>query len=76
MGWDRIVARFAVKSVTQHRGGAEVCLFAMTEGDESDRAFWEATPAGEIRMDLVRGDIAAEFKPGDVYNVEFSRKMD
>jgi hypothetical protein len=72
MRWTKISAKFQVDSVKHTKHGSTVEMSPVTAG-EADRSFWESTPSGKLEMEIVRRDVAAGFRPGDVYLLHFER---
>lgn len=53
--------------------GYEITMQPVTGGTEEDRAFWQATPSGEIRMSVLNAAAGEQFEPGDTYYVDFQK---
>lgn len=71
-------AKFIVTSVTHYAGfkGAKVALTPVNpqhQETSENLAFWEATPNGEITMQITNPQTAEQFKPGDEYYVDFTK---
>lgn len=75
-------AKFTVQSVTETKWGTdkdgkkvlvyEVKMWPVTSGSPEDTAFWQATPAGEIRLSTVNKTAADQFESGDAFYVDFT----
>lgn len=71
-------AKFIVTSVTHYAGfkGAKVALTPVNpqhQETSENLAFWEATPNGEITMQITNPQAAERFQPGDEYYVDFTK---
>lgn len=74
-----VVAKFRVQQVKHiwysnetEPDSVSVTLSPVYSGSEENKAFFAATPSGEITM-LINNKIAsAQFKPGQAYYVEFT----
>lgn len=72
-------AKFRVQRVSRHDYGwgdqVEVTLGPVVSSDPNseNKAFWEKTPAGEIRLTTVNETAAAQFEPGAEFYVDFTR---
>ena len=71
-GRTKVVAKFTVESRTELNGGSRSIRLTAVTGEPEDRAFWEATPAGEIELQLVNPQTADLFSPGKSFFGEFS----
>lgn len=69
-------AVFIVTSVTQYAGftGSTIILSPVNPqlGSSDFKQFWEATPNGEIKMQITNPDAAQQFKPGKEFYVDFT----
>ena len=69
-------AKFTVQDRTEHgpmnAGGWSVRLSPVIGGSPEDQAFWEATPGGELTLQVVSGETAALFTPGTDLYVTFT----
>lgn len=69
----KVRAKFLCQHVTQFNGGSkEVRLTPITGTSEEDKAFWQYTPSGELRMQIDNPPAAAMFEPGQAYYVDFT----
>ena len=74
-----IRSKFRCMSRTEHhQGDVEVRLLPVFHNKQGDyevppenKEFWEATPAGEIKM-TIRNKAAQGFVPGKTYYVDFT----
>lgn len=71
-------AKFIVASVTQYAGfkGVTVILSPVNPQHQEtpeNLAFWEATPNGEITMQITNEQAAERFKPGEEFYVDFTK---
>lgn len=66
-----IRAKFNVASITKYGngGGMQVTLYPVTSGSDENKAFWQATPQGEIKMHIDNPN--AVFELGEYY-VDFT----
>ena len=57
-----------------HQGAAVVLLQPVYSADPNhpNRAFWEATPAGEVQMTITNPKAAAIFELGKTYTLDFT----
>lgn len=71
-----IRAVFIVTSVTQYAGfaGSTINLSPVNPqlGSSDFKQFWEATPNGEIKMQITNPEAAQQFKPGKEFYVDFT----
>lgn len=51
---------------------SEVILRPVSQGSEEDKAFWKATPGGELKMNVVNPEAAKQFTPGQSYYIDFT----
>jgi len=47
-------------------------VYAGPKASEEDKAYWEATPAGEFRLGQVKESVAALYETGACYYIETS----
>jgi hypothetical protein len=50
-----------------------VSMWAVTDGSEENKAFWNATPGGSISLTITNPDAVSFFNPGDEIYVDFTR---
>lgn len=72
-------AKFKVREITEHLYGQQRMktiklepVQSQKEGSEN-KAFWDATPTGEVRLGTINVDAAAQFEIGAEYYVDFTR---
>jgi hypothetical protein len=72
-------AKFVVNSIERRKHwdgtGKElqtIKLSPVTGGSDENKAFWAASPAGDINLGTVNGDAAAQFELGKEYYVDFT----
>ena len=72
-------AKFTVNSITRtkhwnaNKGEMQtIDLTPVTSGSEENQRFYEATPAGSIKLSVVNAEVAQEFKFGEEYYVDFT----
>lgn len=67
-------AKFLCNSITQYTGGTkQAVLAAVTDnGDPENKAFWSATPNGQITIGVSNPAAAAVFEVGKSYYVDFT----
>jgi len=80
-----IRAKFVVSKLSKIRAnnsqgqpgfGFEVTMYPVAGGPnatEEDKAFWSATPSGEIRMGIINAAAGQQFEPGDAWYVDFTK---
>lgn len=68
----RTRAKFVVAEKTETSYGFRVKLTAVVGGSEEDKAFFKATPSGEITLQTVTDSTALGFKIGKSYYVDFT----
>lgn len=64
--------KFRVISRTETTGGWELYAVPVGGGSpgEENNKFFEATPDGELKLQVVKGDIAERFNPGDEFYID------
>jgi len=68
-------AKFVVQKIERYSyspGSARIGLTPVTSGSEENKAFWEATPSGEITMMVKNPNAVFEFELGKAYYVDFT----
>lgn len=66
-------AKFAVNQVSKGLYGHSVRLMPVTSGSAEDRAFFKATPAGQIELSGITEDVVGLFgEPGEKFYVDFT----
>lgn len=72
-------AKFKVSEITEHAYGEKrmktiklAPVYSQKEGSEN-KAFWEASPNGEIRLGTINMDAAAQFELNGEYYIDFTR---
>lgn len=72
-------AKFYVHSITMHKGWnasglmGTVTLNPVIGGSDENKAFYAATPGGEIKLGTVNEDALKQFAVGDEFYVEFTK---
>ena len=66
-------AKFVVQSIARTQWGHEIKLSVVSQGSEEDKAFFLATPAGDITLRTVNDAAMEAFgAPGDKFYVDFT----
>lgn len=72
-------AKFKVNEITEHAYGDKRMktiklqpVYSQKDGSEN-KAFWEASPNGEIRLGTINMDAAAQFELNGEYYIDFTR---
>lgn len=66
-------AKFQVQSITEQQGGLKtVQLHPVTSGSPENAEFFKWTPSGSIQLGVLNPAAAEQFKPGDVFYVDFT----
>jgi len=65
-------AKFRCDSRTEYMNNASVLLVPVVDGSLENKDFFEATPGGELRMDIVSLDAAKQLKPGKEYYIDLT----
>lgn len=71
-------AKFFVQSITTSKAWngpglmGTVRLQPVTSGSEENKAFYEATPAGQIELGTVNHEALKQFNVGDEFYVDFT----
>jgi hypothetical protein len=72
-------AKFKVQEITEHAYGEKTMktiklqpVYGTKEGSEN-KAFWDASPNGEIRLGTINMDAAAQFVLNGEYYIDFTR---
>lgn len=75
-------AKFTVSEITEHKYGDQrmktiklTPVYSQKEGSEN-KAFWQASPNGEIRLGTINMNAAAQFEIGAEYYIDFTRAPD
>jgi hypothetical protein len=50
-----------------------VTMYPVTDGSEENKAFWNATPGGQITLTISNPDAKDKFETGKEYYVDFTR---
>lgn len=72
-------AKFKVHEITEHQYGNQrmktikLQPVASAEVNSENKVFWNATPAGEIRLGTINMEAAAQFEIGADYYIDFTR---
>lgn len=70
-----VVAKFVCESISPtDAGGATTVYLRPQYGDDPNhpnKAFWDATPSGQLQMTITNPDAASFFKLDEVYTVSF-----
>ena len=71
-------AKFTVTKVAKVKYGAsglgyEVTMQPVTSGSDEDKAFWQATPSGQLQMMVLNPAAGEQFEPGDTYYLDFTK---
>lgn len=73
-------AKFKVQSITRHQGWdgskmveqSTVRLVPVTSGSDENKAFYAATPSGQIELGVISADTAAKFPIGGEMYADFT----
>lgn len=66
-----IVAKFQCDTVTRDRWSEDVKLSAVSDEEETNKPWAEATPSGTITMSITNSGAWGYFQPGGEYFLEF-----
>jgi len=67
-------AKFTVTSIARTTWGHQIKLQPVMSGSDEDKAFWKATPAGNIELTTVNDAAMEAFgNPGDKFYVDFTK---
>ena len=69
---DTLHAIFHVIEVDEYQQGSTVNLMASVEESDDNKALWAGTPDGLITIQVTNMDAVAQFKPGQVFSVDFT----
>lgn len=67
----KVRAKFKVDYIQQETWGTEVSMRPVTDGSKENKAFWEATPAGILKMTITNEEAAQQFMQDEEYYVDF-----
>jgi len=68
-----IRAKFSVQQISRSTYGHSVRLQPVTSGGEENRAFYAATPAGQLEMSGLKQEVVDLFgEPGSEFYVDFT----
>lgn len=74
MGEKTVRCKFEVHSIVKHESGEEeLQAYAVCDGSEENKAFWEATPAGTLSFFCVKGGALDHLKPGDAIYIDITK---
>lgn len=66
-------AKFKVQSITSYENSSEVKLIAVYgDGSPENKAFFTATPSASINLTVMKPEVAARFKVGSSFYVDFT----
>ncbi len=65
-------AKFKVQAVTAYENNSEVKLTTVCGDSPENKAFFTASPSGQISLNVVNPEVAARFKPGSFIYVDFT----
>ena len=68
----KVRAKFLCRSVVDRGTGVAVNLEAVTQGSEENKAFWNATPSGQLSMFITNPDATRHFEAGKSYYIDFT----
>lgn len=69
----RLRAKFGCLSVQKWVNSEQVKLIAVMDGSEENKAFWQATPSGQLDMSITNPAAFGSFEPGREYYLDFTR---
>lgn len=69
----RVRAKFKVNSVTNYQNCSDICLSAVTNDTPENKTFWQHTPSGEMKLQVIKPETAAFFEPGQEYYLDFEK---
>lgn len=69
-------AKFVVASRFEYSNGFEVTLRAVTGGSKESEEFFHCTPSALIKLATINPGVAAQFKPGLKFYVDFTETND
>lgn len=69
-----VIAKFYCNNVTEYAGGYKnVILNPVTDdGDPENKAFWQASPSGELKLNINNPAASSYFSPGKYYYITFN----
>jgi hypothetical protein len=66
-------AKFKVQSITSYESCSEVKLVAVYgDNNPENKAFFTATPSASINLTVMKPEVAARFKVGAAFYVDFT----
>jgi len=65
-------AKFKVESVTNFANGANINMQPITCGSEENKQFYQYTPGGSLKLEVVNSETAKQFIPGKEYYIDIS----
>lgn len=68
-----IRAKFICEFVKYLGDSCEVSLTPVIQGSEENKAFYSATPGGQIRLEVIDVETASQFEAGKEYFVDFTK---
>lgn len=64
--------KFVCRSVTDYGQQVDVEFHAVYGDSEENKSFWQATPAGNVKLSVVNKAAATQFVPGQEYYLDFT----
>jgi hypothetical protein len=64
--------KFKVESKTEFVSGVSILLRPVTCGSIENEKFYQYTPGGELRLEVVNKETATKFEPGKEYYIDIS----
>jgi hypothetical protein len=64
--------KFKCESKTIFASGASVILNPVVSGSEENKTFYQYTPGGQLKLEIVNNEVAKQFEPGKEYYIDIS----
>jgi hypothetical protein len=64
--------KFKCESVSYYESGSSIILKPVIQGSLENQDFYRYTPAGELKLELVRTEATKQFIPGREYYIDIT----
>lgn len=65
-------AKFKVESVTKFAKGTQIVMHPVTHGSPENEKFYQCTPGGELKLEILNQEVASQFEPGKEYYIDIA----
>lgn len=64
--------KFKVRSMTIFESGASILMAPVVSGSKENETFYQYTPGGELKLEIVNHETAMQFQAGKEYYIDIS----